>query len=95
MLLNMEGFRDGNIRRLAGVHNALGARLAKEAGFNGAWASSLEISTSLGIPDADVLTWQQLASICESIIHNVDMPLLVDCETGFKGAGYSTRRAVS
>jgi phosphoenolpyruvate phosphomutase len=76
-------YNNGRVARLAGAHNAIGARIAQDTGFDGIWASSLEIATSLGIPDADELTWQQLVAICETIIKSTDLPVLVDCETGF------------
>jgi 2-methylisocitrate lyase-like PEP mutase family enzyme len=39
-----------------GAHNPLGARLAEEAGFDAVWASGFELSASLGVPDASVVT---------------------------------------
>ena len=40
----------------AGVHNALGAKLVERAGFDGVWASGLEISTAHVVSDASILT---------------------------------------
>ena len=39
-----------------GVNNALGARIAEEAGADGLWISSFEVSAANGLPDADILT---------------------------------------
>ena len=46
--------------RVVGAHNALGARLGERAGFDGVWASGLEISTSYGLPDASILSMTEL-----------------------------------
>jgi 2-methylisocitrate lyase-like PEP mutase family enzyme len=40
-------FHRPGISRLVGAHNALEAKLAERAGFDGIWSSGLEISTSL------------------------------------------------
>lgn len=83
MFPTIDTYCNGCVARLAGAHNAIGARIAQDTGFDGIWASSLEIATSMGIPDADILTWQQLFTVCETMIKSTDLPLLVDCETGF------------
>ncbi len=71
--------------RLAGAHNPLSARLAEEAGFDGVWASSFEIATSLGVSDADVLSWRELLSVATAIKNAVGIPVVADCEAGFGG----------
>jgi phosphoenolpyruvate phosphomutase len=63
----------------------MGARLLWEAGFDGVWASSLEIATACGVPDADVLTWQQLHAVGASLAEAIEAPVVADCETGFGG----------
>jgi phosphoenolpyruvate phosphomutase len=71
------------IVKLAGAHDVMGARLVRDAGFDGVWASSLEIATAHGVPDADVLTWQQLHAAGAEMADAVDIPVVADCETGF------------
>jgi hypothetical protein len=39
-----------------GAHNPLGARLVREAGFNAPRASGFDLSASLDVPDAGVVT---------------------------------------
>ena len=42
--------------RIVGAHDGLGAQLIEKSGFDGVWASGLEISASHGVPDANILT---------------------------------------
>jgi hypothetical protein len=42
-----------------GAHNPFGARLVKEAGFDAVWASGFELSASLGVPDAGIVTMSE------------------------------------
>ncbi len=73
------------IVKLAGAHDVMGARLIRDAGFDGVWASSLEIATAHGVPDTDVLTWQQLHAAGAAMAEAVPVPVVADCETGFGG----------
>ena len=45
-------FEEKDLVRIMGAHNGLSAKLAEEAGFDGIWASGLEISTAAAVPDA-------------------------------------------
>ena len=49
-------FKSKSILRIMGAHNGLGAKLIEKNGFDGVWASGLEISTSYAVPDANILT---------------------------------------
>jgi phosphoenolpyruvate phosphomutase len=82
------------IVKLAGAHDVMGARLVRDAGFDGVWASSLEIATSRGVPDADVLTWRQLHAAGAAMADGVEVPVVADCEAGFGGPDM-VRRLVS
>lgn len=73
------------ILKLAGAHNVMGAKLAREAGFEGIWASSFEIATSHGVSDDEVMTWQQLHAVAAEMAQAVDLPIVADCEAGFGG----------
>lgn len=78
-----ELFRRDGIIRVMGAHNALGAKLAENAGFDCVWASGLEISTSYGIPDANLLTMTELLNAATLINEAVSLPVIADCDTGF------------
>ena len=71
------------IIRLAGAHNALGAKLAERAGFDGVWSSGLEISTSRAVPDANILTMSEYLAAAQSMADAVDIPIVADCDTGY------------
>lgn len=69
--------------RLVGAHDPLGALLAEQAGFDGVWASGLEMSASAGVPDADILTMSDLLSVASSLAAAVDIPVVADCDAGY------------
>jgi phosphoenolpyruvate phosphomutase len=79
--------------RVAGAHDATGARLAQKAGFEGIWASGFEISTAHGVPDAGILTMTEMLSAATTLVESVHLPVICDCETGFGGAN-NVRRMV-
>src|SRR2546423_619563 len=77
---------NARLTRLAGAHDALGARLAERAGFDGVWASSLEISASRGVPDAGILSVTEFLAAAASMVRAVDIPIVADCDSGFGNA---------
>jgi phosphoenolpyruvate phosphomutase len=78
-----ELFTHPGIIRLVGAHNALGAKMAVRAGFNGIWASSFEISASFAVPDASILSLGEHLAVARSMCQAVDVPVVVDCDTGY------------
>jgi phosphoenolpyruvate phosphomutase len=67
---------------LVGVHNALGAKIAEEAGADGLWISSFEVHTAARLPDADILGTQDYVNVVQQIVDRVDIPILVDGNAG-------------
>lgn len=65
------------------AHNGLSARLAREAGFSGIWASGLSISTALGIRDSNEASWTQVLDVIEFMVDAGGLPVLVDGDTGY------------
>lgn len=65
------------------AHNALSAKIAEQAGFAGLWASGLTISASLGLSDRNEASWSQVLDVVEFITDHVDIPVLLDGDTGF------------
>ena len=65
------------------AHDGLSAKIAEQEGFSGLWASSLTISTALGLRDNDEATWSELLSVIERIADVVAVPVLADGNTGF------------
>jgi phosphoenolpyruvate phosphomutase len=78
-----ELFGRPGIIRLAGAHNALGAKLCKRAGFDGVWSSGLEISTSYAVPDASILTMSEYLTAARSMVEAVNIPVVADCDSGY------------
>lgn len=52
-------FEEEGVIRIVGAHDGLSAKLVEGNGFDGVWASGLEISTSYAVPDANILTMTQ------------------------------------
>jgi len=83
----------GPISRIVGARDSLTAILAAEAGFDGIWISSFEISASKGLPDLGLLTLTECLNCTLGIAHAVSIPALVDCDTGYGGL-MNVRRTV-
>ncbi len=80
--------------RVVGTINALSAMMAKRAGFRAIYLSGAGVSNaSLGIPDLGIITLADVATDARRITDAVDLPLLVDIDTGF-GAEFSIARTV-
>ena len=77
-LFNKEG-----VIRIVGAHDGLGARLIELNGFNGVWASGLEISASHAVPDANILTMTQYLEAASIMNDVVSIPVVADCDTGY------------
>jgi phosphoenolpyruvate phosphomutase len=91
--------RGGRLRRLLaeaapcqlmGAHDGLSALVAAAEGFPALWASGLCIATSLGLRDNSEASWTQLLGVVETMAEAVDVPVLVDGDTGH--GTYSTAR---
>src|SRR5256885_3028194 len=63
---------------LMGVHNALGAKIAEEAGADGLWISSFEVHAAARLPDADILGTQDYVDVVQQIVDRVSIPVFVD-----------------
>jgi phosphoenolpyruvate phosphomutase len=65
-----------------GVHSALGAKVAEEAGADGLWISSFEVHAAARLPDADILGTQDYVTVTQQIVDRVSIPVLVDGNAG-------------
>lgn len=74
---------EGKLVRIVGAHDGLTAKLVERNGFEGVWASGLEISTSYAVPDANILTMTQLLERAITINDATRLPVVVDCDTGY------------
>jgi phosphoenolpyruvate phosphomutase len=72
--------------RIAGVHDALGARLAVSSGFQALWSSGLGICCSRGVLDCSTLPCQAFVDAARTIAQAEPVPVLADADSGFGGA---------
>src|SRR5216684_895484 len=75
------------------AHNGLSARIVREAGFSGIWASGLSISAQLGVRDNNEASWTQVVDMLEFMADASDLPILLDGDTGY-GNFNNVRRLV-
>lgn len=70
-----------------GCYDALSALLIERAGFEAAYVSGASIAyTRLGRPDIGLVSLGELADIVAAIHERVNIPLIVDIDTGFGNA---------
>lgn len=67
---------------LMGVHNAMGAKIAEEAGADGLWISSFEVHAAARLPDADILGTEDYVDAAQKIVDRVNIPVLMDGNAG-------------
>ena len=65
------------------AHNGLSARIVRETGFKGIWASGLSISAQLGVRDNNEASWTQVVDVLEFMADASDLPILLDGDTGY------------
>lgn len=65
------------------AHNALSAKIAQNVGFRALWASSLTISATMGLRDANELTWSESLDIVSAMVDATNVPVLMDADSGY------------
>jgi phosphoenolpyruvate phosphomutase len=75
------------------AHNGLSARIVREAGFKGIWASGLSISAQFGVRDNNEASWTQVVDMLDFMADASDLPILLDGDTGY-GNFNNVRRLV-
>jgi len=65
------------------AHNGLSARIVREAGFSGIWASGLSISAQFGVRDNNEASWTQVVDVLEFMADASGLPILLDGDTGY------------
>lgn len=90
--LDVSSSRSARLRRmlvgpslefLMEAHNGLSARIVREAGFAGIWASGLAISAQYGVRDNNEASWTQVVDTLEFMADASDLPILLDGDTGY------------
>jgi phosphoenolpyruvate phosphomutase len=75
--------RSSELEFLMEAHNGLSARIVREAGFRGIWASGLSISAQLGVRDNNEASWTQVVDVLEFMADASNLPILLDGDTGY------------
>lgn len=76
-----------------GASNAMIAKLAENAGFDGVWLSSFEMHAWNRFPDASILNVADYADAVNKIADRVNIPILVDADEGGPSAINTIRMA--
>lgn len=72
---------------LPGAYDALSARLVESAGFDAVYLTGAGYANSgLGVPDIGLVTATEMRDHVARIVDVVDIPLVVDADTGFGNA---------
>lgn len=77
---------DSGLVHIMAAHSPLSARLAKEAGFDGIWASGFELSALYGLADVSLISMTQHIEMLRAMADRVDLPIVADIDTGFGNA---------
>lgn len=71
---------------LPGAFNAMTARLIEQVGFKGVYLSGAGITNALlGMADLGLLTATELIAQTAAVVESVQIPVVVDADTGFGG----------
>ena len=81
------------ISLICGASNAMIAKLAENAGFDGVWLSSFEMHAWNRFPDASILNVADYANAISKIADRVNVPVLVDADEGGPSAINTIRMA--
>lgn len=77
----------GDALTLPGAYDALSARLVQAAGFEAVYVTGAGFAnSSLGVPDIGLVTMTELRDHVARVADVVDIPLVVDADTGFGNA---------
>ncbi|MBO8154402.1 isocitrate lyase/PEP mutase family protein [Thermovirga sp.] len=70
-----------------GAHDAISAKLIERAGFKAIQVSGFGLSaTYLGLPDMAFLSFSEVLHFSKNIIDSVEVPVMVDADTGYGNA---------
>lgn len=75
-------------------YDTMSSKLVQEAGLPVVFLSGYPVSASLGLPDTGYLDFQQMVQRVQEVYREVELPILVDADTGYGGAPMNVKRAV-
>jgi len=97
-----DSLANGPIVMAPGAYDSITARLIQKAGFSSIYMTGSGVSMSLlGIPDLGIVSYAEVLDRVEQISGCIDLPLIVDGDTGYGGVlsvirtvkGFETRGA--
>ncbi len=83
MSSNKEVLLNSEFLIVPGVYNPFSALLAEKAGAKAIYLSGAALTSSYGLPDLGVISLEELAYMVKKIKEVVNLPLIVDADTGF------------
>lgn len=70
-----------------GVYDPLGAKIAQQSGFEAIFISGYSVAaTYLGEPDFGLLTQTEMVETARRVCRSVDVPVIIDADTGYGNA---------
>lgn len=85
--------RRPGIVMVPGVYDVISALLVQSMGFKAGYVSGAAVTASLGLPDLGLITLDEMVRVVRYIASSVDIPLIVDIDTGY-GEALNVVRAV-
>ena len=90
-MANKKSLRDqlasGSTVWVAGVYDALSARIAQDAGFDAVMTGGYGITaTQLGMPDFELLTLTENTEVVSRVSRILSIPVIADIDTGYGNA---------
>ena len=76
-------WKEPQILRMPGAHDAYAGLVAKRAGFKALYLSGGALSMMLGLPDLGIMTMEEVCFFLRSIYRATGLPILVDGDTGY------------
>lgn len=70
---------------IPGAFNAASGLLIEDAGFPALYVSGAGLSAGCGLPDTGELSLVEVAALSSYIVNAVDIPVIIDADTGFGG----------
>ena len=83
----------GTLTVLPGAFNVLSAQAIAQAGAAGVYVSGHMIAADMGLPDIGLTTLSEVSQRAHQIARMVDIPVIVDADTGF-GEPANTARSI-
>jgi len=77
------GLNSGKLLRMPGCFSPFIALMAQDIGFDGVYISGAGLSNELGLPDIGLTTLSEVAARGRAISRVVELPALIDIDTGF------------